>query len=151
MSQLIQINDGDLTTNTWLIARECERRHGDVVKSFETLVCEGFIQSTSFSQIEISDDKGRKQKAYELTESVFLKAMPFICGRKGKKGQSALVDEFMRLRSLADLGHSFLQAEQKEQASVAGRGLANWRWGKPVFDLQLELPLAEVVSLGGRA
>ncbi|MBO9484346.1 Rha family transcriptional regulator [Salinisphaera sp. G21_0] len=150
MKNIIQINNGVLTTTTWIVAAECNRRHNKVVEAIDGLISESHINLPEFRQIEVTDSKGRSQKAYELTEAGFLAAMPYICGVKGKQGQRLLVDEFIRLRKQIEQGHNFLQLEQKEQASIAGRGPANWRWCKPVFDAQLSLPLAEVVGIEGR-
>ena len=147
MRKLIRVNHGTLTTNTWLVAQACGRRHNDVKRDLQKLIGEGwFGEVRELPHLSVTTDNNRREQAIELTEDHFLFAMPFICGRSGKKGQKALVSEFLRLRKKAGLKAYFLEMTNDEQASAAGRGLANHRWGVPVFTPQMVLPGINEVS-----
>lgn len=142
MKKLVEVHDGMLTTNTWLIAQAVNRDHSKVKDSLKRLIKTGILGDVAdFGELSVTTNNNAIQTAFSLSEKDFLIAMPFICGKKGKEGQRALVNEFLRLRREAEVQHYFIEMTDDEQASTCGRGLANRRWGKPVFDLQFCLAL----------
>ena len=147
MRDLIQVKDGQPVTNTFVIAKACGLKHSNLKRDLKALIDGGYIDVSEFEHIFLKDSYGRKQEAIELNESGFLMAMPYICGRKGLEGQRALITEFLRLRQRHQTPESdLLSKTQEEQASIAGRGLANYRWKKPVFVFQLPLPGLELAQ-----
>lgn len=56
--------------------------------------------------------RGKEYRCFELNEAGFLKAMPFIGGRKSREGQKRLVDEFIRIRKQ-------LAKQSKERETLA--------------------------------
>ena len=90
------------------IAKEFERRHDNVLQTIKNLIEEGTISSLECKE-RIYKKRGKDYPCYELNEAGFLKAMPFIGGRKSKEGQKRLVDEFLKVRKLLDR-----QAKERE-------------------------------------
>jgi len=74
------------------------------------------IEEGTISRLEFKPSnylkRGKEYRCVELAESGFLKAMPFIGGKKSKQGQIRLVDEFLSLRKRLD-------KQSKERESLA--------------------------------
>jgi phage regulator Rha-like protein len=67
------------------IAKEFGRQHKNVLKTLDDLLAEGTI-----SRLECKPrnyiNRGKVYRCFELNKAGFLKAMPFIGGRKSKEG-----------------------------------------------------------------
>ncbi len=83
------------------VAKEFGRAHKNVLKTLDSLIADGTISRLE-SKPRIYKKLGREYRCFELNEAGFLKAMPFIGGKKSREGQKRLVDEFLRLRKLLD-------------------------------------------------
>jgi Rha family phage regulatory protein len=94
--------------NSLDIAKEFGREHKSVLRTINELIADETI-SRHESVPRTYKKRGKEYPCYELNEAGFLKAMPFIGGRKSKEGQKRLVDEFLRMRKLLDR-----QAKERE-------------------------------------
>jgi hypothetical protein len=65
--------------------------------------------------------RGKSYRCYELNEAGFLKAMPFIGGRKSKEGQKRLVDEFLSLRQLLDKQSKVRESQAFQMVRLSGK------------------------------
>jgi phage regulator Rha-like protein len=83
------------------IANEFSREHKSVLRTISELIAEGTISRHEFVPRNYKK-RGKDYPCFELNESGFLKAMPFIGGKKSKDGQKRLVDEFLNIRKLLD-------------------------------------------------
>jgi phage regulator Rha-like protein len=90
------------------IAKEFGRQHKNVLQTLDDLLADGTISRLE-SKPRNYQKLGRQYRCYELNEAGFLKAMPFIGGRKSREGQKWLVDEFLRVRRQLDR-----QAKERE-------------------------------------
>lgn len=108
---IIHGGDNQLCIDSRLIAQEFGRRHDNVLQTIKNLLEDGTI-----SLLECKERNyhklGRQYPCYELNEAGFLKAMPFIGGKKSKEGQKRLVDEFLRVRKQ-------LERQAKERETLA--------------------------------
>ena len=77
---------------------------------------DGLIKDNTISRLESKPRNykklGRDYRRYELNKAGFLKAMPFIGGRKSREGQRRLVDAFLEQESK-------LERQSKEREKFA--------------------------------
>ncbi|WP_026601038.1 Rha family transcriptional regulator [Methylomonas sp. 11b] len=90
------------------IANEFGRRHDNVLQTLDSLLLDGTLSLLECKE-RTYQKLGRQYRCFELNEAGFLKAMPFIGGRKSREGQKRLVDEFLRVRRQLDR-----QAKERE-------------------------------------
>ena len=93
------------------IAKEFGRDHKNVLQTLDDLLADGTISRLE-SKPSNYVKRGKDYRRYELNKSGFLKAMPFIGGRKSREGQRRFVDEFLRMEAA-------LEWQSKERASLA--------------------------------
>ncbi len=108
---VIHGTNGKITIDSRNIADVFERPHKNVLQTIDSL-----IEESTISRLEFKPSKylkrGKEYRCFELNEAGFLKAMPFIGGKKSKEGQKRLVDEFLSLRKRLD-------RQAKERESIA--------------------------------
>jgi phage regulator Rha-like protein len=80
------------------LAKEFGRDHKSVLRSLEELYQDGTISRHECVPRDYKK-RGRDYRCYELNKAGFLKAMPFIGGRKSREGQRRLVDAFLEQES----------------------------------------------------
>jgi phage regulator Rha-like protein len=80
------------------IAKEFGRQHKNVLQTLDNLLAGGTLSRLE-SKPRFYTKLGRQYRCFELNKAGFLKAMPFIGGRKSREGQRRFVDEFLRLES----------------------------------------------------
>lgn len=93
--KLVEVHGQKLTTNSLIIAELFGRNHKDVLRSLDKLV-----SRLNLAPRDYIDNRNKRQRMYVLDERQFLIAMPFVGGEKSVEGQTVLVDEFLRLKSL---------------------------------------------------
>lgn len=101
----------NITVDSLNIAYVFERPHKNVLQTLDALIEEGTISQLEFKPSNYVK-RGKKYRCIQLNEAGFLKAMPFIGGKKSKEGQKRLVDEFLSLRNRLD-------RQSKERESIA--------------------------------
>lgn len=111
LSLIIHGGKNQICVDSRDIATEFGRQHKNVLQTLDDLLADGTI-----TQLECKprfyEKLGREYRCYELNKSGFLKAMPFIGGRKSREGQRRFVDEFVRIEIALD-------RQSKERASLA--------------------------------
>jgi phage regulator Rha-like protein len=96
MNLITQNSNGSLTVSSLVIAELFGRPHKNVLRDIKPYCTKLNIELS----LRINDlANGKQEKYYVLTESQFLKIMPFVGGNKSFEGQCLLVDEFIRLRA----------------------------------------------------
>ena len=108
---VIHGSSGNITVDSRAIAEVFERPHKNVLQTLDQLIEEGTISRLEFKPSKYVI-RGKEYRCFELSEPGFLKAMPFIGGKKSKEGQTRLVDEFMCMRKR-------LAKQSKERESLA--------------------------------
>lgn len=108
---VIHGTNGNITVDSRSIADVFERPHKNVLQTIDSLIKEGTISRLEFKPSKYLK-RGKEYRCFELNEAGFLKAMPFIGGKKSKEGQKRLVDEFLSLRKRLD-------RQSKERESMA--------------------------------
>jgi len=93
LSLIIHGGNNQICIDSRDIAKEFERRHDNVMQTIKTLIEEGF-----------------------------LKAMPFIGGKKSKDGQKRLIDEFLRLRRQLNRQSKERETQAYQVARSSGKG-----------------------------
>jgi Rha family phage regulatory protein len=101
LSLIIHGGKNQICVDSRDIAKEFERRHDNVMQTIKALIDEGTISLLEFKERDYIK-RGKKHRCVQLNEAGFLKAMPFIGGKKSKEGQKRLIDEFLRLRRQLD-------------------------------------------------
>ncbi|MFK0572921.1 Rha family transcriptional regulator [Endozoicomonas sp.] len=109
MNDIVYIDQGQLKTNSVLLADLFGCHHCDVLRRLNSLVSTGYFNERDFVLIKYTDIKGQQGAMYELTDRAFLIATSFIGGVNLKEGQLALVDAFLEKRALLNAQH---QAKQ---------------------------------------
>ncbi|OAI10176.1 hypothetical protein A1507_21795 [Methylomonas koyamae] len=105
---IIHGSSNQLCVDSRDIAKEFGRQHKNVLQTLDDLLADGTISQLE-SKPRIYQKLGREYRCFVLNEAGFLKAMPFIGGRKSREGQKRLVDEFLRVRRQLDR-----QAKERE-------------------------------------
>jgi Rha family phage regulatory protein len=120
-TRLIQVEGGEPTTTSLIIAEEFGRRHNDVLREIESLAKDETIDVRDFAPISYIDTMNREQRAYKLNERSALTAMPFIGGKKSREGQKRLVDGFLAMRK--ELTRRTIQKHDAvwQQARLSGK------------------------------
>ena len=108
---VIHGTNGKIIVDSRSISDVFERPHKNVLQTIDSLIEEGTISRLEFKPSKYSK-RGKEYRCIELNEAGFLKAMPFIGGKKSKEGQKRLVDEFLILRNRLD-------RQSKERESIA--------------------------------
>lgn len=93
------------------LAKEFGRDHKSVLRSLEELYQDGTISRHECVPRDYKK-RGRDYRCYELNKAGFLKAMPFMGGRKSREGQRRLVDAFLEQESK-------LERQSKEREKFA--------------------------------
>jgi phage regulator Rha-like protein len=93
------IRSQEANIDTRNIADVFGRPHDKVMQTINSLILDRTISTSEFSESDFTV-RGKKYRCIELNKGGFLKAMPFIGGRKSREGQRVLVDEFMLLEKL---------------------------------------------------
>jgi len=101
LSLIIHGGNNQICVDSRDIAKEFERRHDNVMQTIKSLIEEGTLSPLEFKERDYIK-RGKTHRCVELNEAGFLKAMPFIGGKKSKEGQKRLIDEFFRLRRQLD-------------------------------------------------
>ena len=93
------------------LAKEFGRAHKNVLQTLD-----GLIKDNTISRLESKPRNyiklGRTYRYFELNQAGFLKAMPFIGGKRSREGQKRLVDAFLRLQVKLER-----QSKEKEKLS----------------------------------
>jgi phage regulator Rha-like protein len=108
---IIYGTNGHIAVDSLNIADVFERPHKNVLQTIDALIEDGTISRLEFKPSKYVK-RGKEYRCIELNETGFLKAMPFIGGKKSKEGQKRLVDEFLSLRKRLD-------RQSKERESYA--------------------------------
>lgn len=114
---IVHLSNGAPVTDSLVIAREFERKHGNVLQSIESLIADGTIGRLEFKPSSYLNEQGKKQRMIELSERGALIAMPFIGGKKSRRGQVRLVDAFIAIRDEA-ARQSGAWLESRQRATV---------------------------------
>ncbi|MGZ4959541.1 MAG: Rha family transcriptional regulator [Methylomonas sp.] len=109
LALIIHGASNQITVDSRDIAKQFGRDHKNVLQTLDGLLADGTISRLESKPSKYSK-RGKQYRCYELNDTGFLKAMPFIGGKKSHEGQKRLVDEFMRLRRWLDR-----QAKERER------------------------------------
>jgi len=113
MKNKIEVSTKTVTSN--LIAEKFGRRHANVLESLKSLVDSGHLGGLDIKSTSYVDKSNRENKCYELTETGFMIACPFIGGENSRDGQVAIIKEFMRMREdLKPLSHLEVTAQHMQ-------------------------------------
>jgi len=111
LSLIIHGGNNQICVDSRDIAKEFGRQHKNVLQTLDDLLKDGTISRLE-SKPRIYQKLGREYRRYELNKAGFLKAMPFIGGRKSREGQRRFVDAFLKMEVALD-------RQSKERASLA--------------------------------
>jgi len=109
ISLIVHGGNNQICVDSRAIAKEFGRQHKNVLQTLDDLLADKTISRLE-SKPSNYIKRGKQYRCFELNEAGFLKAMPFIGGRKSREGQKRLVDEFLRLRKQLDQ-----QAKEREK------------------------------------
>ena len=101
ISLIVQGGNNQISIDSRNIAKEFGREHKNVLQTIDDLLADGTISRLE-SKPRDYINRGKTYRCFELNEAGFLKAMPFIGGKKSKEGQKRLVDEFLNIRKNLD-------------------------------------------------
>ncbi len=98
---IVHGGNNQLSIDSRDIAKEFGRDHKNVLQTIDDLLADNTISRLESKPSNYSK-RGKEYRCFKLNEAGFLKAMPFIGGKKSRQGQVRLVDEFLRLRKQLD-------------------------------------------------
>ena len=112
-SLIIHGGSNEICVDSRDIAKEFGRQHKNVLQTLDDLLAEGTISRLESKPRDYLN-RGKVYRCFELNKAGFLKAMPFIGGRKSKEGQRLFVDEFLRIETA-------LERQAKERETLANQ------------------------------
>lgn len=101
LNLIVHGGNNQICIDSRTIAQEFDREHKNVLATLDDLIQDGTISRLEFKP-RTYRKRGRDYRCIELNEAGFLKAMPFIGGRKSREGQRRLVDQFLQIRKQLD-------------------------------------------------
>ena len=108
---VIHGGNNQICVDTRDLAKEFGREHKSVLRTLDDLIADGTISRHEFEP-RTYKKRGKEYRCFELNKAGFLKAMPFIGGRKSREGQRRLVDAFLELEAK-------LNRQSKEREKLA--------------------------------
>jgi len=111
LSLIIHGGNNQICVDSRDIAKVFGRDHKNVLQTLDDLLADGTISRLE-SKPSNYFKRGKEYRCYELNKSGFLKAMPFIGGRRSREGQRRLVDAFLNLEAK-------LERQSKERETLA--------------------------------
>lgn len=111
VSLIVHGGNNQICVDSRDITKEFGREHKNVLQTLDKLLANDTITQLE-CKLRSYKTLGREYRCFELNKAGFLKAMPFIGGRKSREGQKRLVDEFLKLEAI-------LEQQSKERASTA--------------------------------
>ncbi len=110
-SLIVRGGNNQICIDSRSVAQEFGRDHKNVLQTIDDLLADGTISRLESKPSNYSK-RGKNYRCFELNKAGFLKAMPFIGGRKSREGQKRLVDEFLKLELK-------LERQSKEREKLA--------------------------------
>ncbi len=117
---IIHGGNNQLCVDSRKIAKEFGRQHKNVLQTLDNLLDDGTLSRLE-SKPRNYQKLGREYRCYELNEAGFLKAMPFIGGRKSREGQKRLVDDFLKIRRQLDQQSKVRETQAYQMARSSGK------------------------------
>jgi Rha family phage regulatory protein len=122
---LVHLHRGQPFTTTLVIAQVFQRKHGNVLRTVDSLIADGTIDRLNFEPSSYLDAHGREQRMILLTETGALIALPFLGGKGARAGQARLVYAFMALRKEERRQQSMGWHDARGNASVGFRMMSD--------------------------
>ncbi len=97
---VIQNSKGNDVTTSLIVAEVFGKRHDSVLRDIENLSCSDTFNLHNFVAIEYTDNRGRSQKAYEMTKDGFSFLVMGYTGEKAGKFKERFINEFNKREQL---------------------------------------------------
>jgi phage regulator Rha-like protein len=114
------INGRKITVDSRTLANIFCREHKSVLSTIDSLIEDRTISQHEFLPREYQN-RGKNYRCFELNEAGFLKAMPFLGGRRSREGQKLLVDEFLNKRERLDQLSKERETEAYQLSRTSGK------------------------------
>lgn len=142
--QMIQCEDGRITTTSLKVAECFGKPHGKVLRDIRKLTCsEGFRQANFGSSFYLNE-QGKKQPMFTMTRDGWMFLVMGFTGEKAGAWKEAFIAAFNWIASeLARRNYSYEQMrnellfelkQEKSVASLAGKTLKRWQLKKPEIE-----------------
>lgn len=101
MSELvIQNSKGNDVTTSLIVAQVFGKEHSKVCRDIESLSCSEYFNAANFGVINYTDNRGREQKAYEMTKDGFSFLVMGYTGEKAGQFKERFINEFNKREQL---------------------------------------------------
>ncbi|WP_374090463.1 Rha family transcriptional regulator [Methylomicrobium lacus] len=117
---IIHGGENQIFVDSRKIALEFDREHKSVLRTLDDLIADGTLSRHEFVPRNYKK-RGKEYRCIELNEAGFLKAMPFIGGRRSREGQKRFVDEFLRIRKLLERHAKERETQAYQVARISGK------------------------------
>ena len=97
---VIQNSKGNDVTTSLIVAQVFEKEHSKVCRDIESLSCSESFNAANFGVINYIDNRGRKQKAYEMTKDGFSFLVMGYTGEKAGQFKEKFINEFNKRETL---------------------------------------------------
>ena len=97
---VIQNSKGNDVTTSLIVAEVFGKRHDHVLRDIESLSCSDTFNLLNFGEIEYTDNRGRSQKAYEMTKDGFSFLVMGYTGEKAGQFKERFINEFNKREQL---------------------------------------------------
>lgn len=97
---VIQNSKGNDVTTSLIVAQVFGKEHSKVCRDIESLSCSESFNAANFGVINYIDNRGRKQKAYEMTKDGFSFLVMGYTGEKAGQFKEKFINEFNKRETL---------------------------------------------------
>lgn len=112
--ELVSANQfGKNITTSLLVAKVFGKVHAKVVRDIESLSCSDEFNLANFGKIEITDERNRTYKAYEMTKDGFSFLVMGYTGEKAGQFKEMFIKEFNKREALLQNDDYILQRSQE--------------------------------------
>lgn len=136
MNDLVTLKGSVPMVSTKSVADKFNKVHRDVMRAVENLDCSDGFRVRNFAQSYYMSAQGKKLKCMDMTRDGF----SFLCmgftGREAAVWKEAYINAFNRMEKSIQDGGSIMEAfakavhmmeQDREAASVCGKGLSEWK------------------------
>lgn len=97
---VIQNSKGNDVTTSLIVAQVFGKEHSKVCRDIESLSCSESFNAANFGVINYIDNRGREQKAYEMTKDGFSFLVMGYTGEKAGQFKEKFINEFNKRETL---------------------------------------------------
>lgn len=99
LTKIVTIENNHPITTSTKVADAFNKRHGNIVRSLESLECSEKFNRLNFELVEYLDKKGESRKSYAMTKDGFVFLVMGFTGKKAAAIKEAFIAKFNEMEA----------------------------------------------------